>query len=139
MTYTHFSVRYAITANTNSYNVVLMVDQMEKHFITIPHYGMGEFISKAARNFPLFIVEEVPRILGPDVDFIPRRDVLTDMVIEQCKDLKANLYIAPYQKIPKHFRDNYKARGIAENYHKPLWLCTFNVSFENLANKYDNE
>jgi hypothetical protein len=132
MAFKHFPVRYAIVAEKDSYNVVLMVDNIEKHFINIPSYKMGAFLEKAALNFPLFIIEEVPNYLEPNSQYIPARQVLVDMVVNQLTDLKANLYRAPNSKVPKHYTNNYKKRGIQERYHKPLWLCTFNVDFDTI-------
>lgn len=138
MAFKPFPVRYAITTDKDSYNIVLMVDNIEKHFMTVRDYKIGGYIEKVAAHYPLFIVEEPRLIFNDPQAHYTKNAHLFEMLVRQLTDLKANLYIVPNAQVPRYYTNSYKNRGIAEKYHKALWLCTFNVHFDDLENKYKN-
>lgn len=133
MAFKQFPVRYAITTEQGNYNIVLMVDNIEKHFISIPDYKIGGFIEKAAAHFPLFIVEEPKLMFNDNRDHYTKNAHMFEMLLRQLNDLKANVYVVPHANVPKYYENSYKNRGIAAQYHKALWLCTFNVNYDDLS------
>lgn len=120
----YFPVRLCISIQNNSAYIILIIDEDSKHFINLPLYKIYGQIDKLLPNNPLVILEDIDRTVN--TNFIGYREVILKLIIDQLEDYKVNYLIVPHCQVPAHYTNTYNSRGIEKEYHKPLWLATYN-------------
>jgi hypothetical protein len=121
----YYPVRLCISIEQNSAYIVLIIDDYSKHYINLPLYKIYGQIEKLLPNNPLIILEDVDR--NKNIGFKSTREIIIQLIIDQLEDYKANYLLLPNCRVPTSYVNKYKDKGIAVEYHKPLWLCTYNL------------
>ena len=118
-----YPVRLCISIENNSAYIVLIIDD-SKHYINLPLYEIYGKIEKLLPSNPLVILEDIDR--SKKIDFKSTREIVLQLIIDQLEDYKASDLRIPLCRVALSYVKKYKDKEIAIEYHKPLWLCTYN-------------